>query len=419
MDASHCLCDVPARQSNLALASRDDAADRLATGGRRTKHMVTRRALEALSLTLAFAALGACGGKARPVAVVGETTCATCHGFPPAKDAHLVHANGGALDKQLACLECHKNVQRVNDVDHIVDVTGKPLPPPAVVRFDDPAALAAKTEPGSARADEPKFQPDRTCSNVYCHGATLKGQTQDLITAPSWGAVGQNQAACGRCHAIPPADHPSGLTALNCVRCHAPAIDAQGQLDPALHVNGEVNLVAANLGACSGCHGDRAAQNVPPGDPRSAPPLDVAGRTDSAAVGAHQAHLTGTRWRTSPIACNECHVVPSAVLDPGHVDDSVQIVFGALAKTQVPPIPTPSYTFATHTCSNVYCHGGFGNSGRTTTTPDWTAGVNEANCGTCHSIPPPGPQHPPTGTADCGICHDGYTISSVNKDEIV
>jgi predicted CxxxxCH...CXXCH cytochrome family protein len=369
--------------------------------------MLTRRALVVFSLILT-SALVACA-KARPTELTSGTNCSSCHGDPPQKDVHFIHSGlpqPGSLGKAFECKECHQNVQNVSDIDHIVDADGKPLPPPAVVRFDDPSALAAKTEAGSVRAAQPAYdRASRTCSNIYCHGATLKGQTMDVVQTPRWDAAGEHQADCGKCHGIPPTDHPAGIHLTDCATCHT-SIDAQGRLSADRHVNGVVDLRAGNLNSCSGCHGDATAQNVQPGDPRSAPPTDLAGNATSAAVGAHQAHLTGTRWRASPIACDECHVVPNAVLNPGHVDNQVQIAFGPLATAESATSGAPSYAAAARTCSNVYCHGNFSNSGRVTT-PLWTAGSTAADCGTCHALPPPAPQHPASGAVSCGSvgCH--------------
>jgi len=76
---------------------------------------------------------------------------------------------------------------------------------------------------------------------------------------------------------------------------------------------------------------------------------------------------------------------------------------------------TPSYS--TGGCSNTYCHGKFpGGSGYSVdVTVSWTGGA--AACGSCHALPPTvlsdGTSPHASGT-DCGGCHTGYTLSSVN-----
>jgi predicted CxxxxCH...CXXCH cytochrome family protein len=197
-----------------------------------------------VSLLLAAAALCACGD-VRPTANATQTGCATCHGFPPDSGAHLAHVQGGVFGKQLACLQCHKDVHRTDEPDHILRADGTPVPPPAEVRFDDPGSLAGKNQAGATRAAPPGFdRATATCSNIYCHGSggTLKGATTAVVAALPWKAKGG--AGCGSCHGIPPADdvHASITSSLQCVRCHAGTIDAQGNLSPALHINGTVDL---------------------------------------------------------------------------------------------------------------------------------------------------------------------------------
>lgn len=203
-----------------------------------------------VAVTVALlASLAACGD-ARPPASTATSDCTTCHGYPPPKDLHAIHfdaddgSSGGIPHGQLACLHCHKNVTSINEPDHIVRADGSPVPAPAEVRFDDPASLAGITQPGATRAGAPAYDTAaRTCSNVYCHGAGLKGATRDVIANPAWKAP-HGTVGCGNCHGIPPADqvHASVVTQLDCVKCHAGAIDAQGNLNPATHVNGKVEL---------------------------------------------------------------------------------------------------------------------------------------------------------------------------------
>ncbi len=226
--------------------------------------MVTRRTHGMLSLPLAVALLAstvACG-EARPVALAsnGLSDCTTCHGLPPATDVHAIHftadtgASGGVPHAQLTCLHCHKNVTSVTDPDHINRADGTLVPVPAEVRFDEPASLAAVTQPGATRAGTPAYDKTaRTCSNVYCHGAGLKAAAKNAGASPAWGAP-QGTVHCGDCHGIPPADHASGITQLACHRCHGDAIDASGNVNPATHVNGKVDLAA---GVGSNCYVDR------------------------------------------------------------------------------------------------------------------------------------------------------------------
>jgi predicted CxxxxCH...CXXCH cytochrome family protein len=205
-----------------------------------------KRRADATTVCLSLAVSALCGcGDARPTANASQTGCATCHGFPPESGAHLAHVQGGAFGKQLACLQCHKDVHQVDEPDHILRANGTPVPPPAEVRFDDPGSLAARTEPGATRAAEPGYdRATATCSNIYCHGSggALKGATPAVAAAIPWNAKGV--AGCGSCHGIPPADgvHASITSSLQCVRCHTGTIDAQGNVSSASHINGTVDL---------------------------------------------------------------------------------------------------------------------------------------------------------------------------------
>src|SRR5678815_2103759 len=66
-------------------------------------------------------------------------------------------------------------------------------------------------------------------------------------------------------------------------------------------------------GCATGCHGD---------DNSNAPPKSVSGVTDttSTAVGAHQSHMNPSPAWHLKVECSDCHVVPTAVGDPGHID---------------------------------------------------------------------------------------------------
>jgi predicted CxxxxCH...CXXCH cytochrome family protein len=92
-----------------------------------------------------------------------------------------------------------------------------------------------------------------------------------------------------------------------------------------------------------------------------------------------------------------------------HADGVVELSFGPLATTGG---AAPSWNGAS--CSAAYCHGNFAN-GATANAPVWT-GVNQAACGTCHALPPPG-LHPVR--TDCATCHPGYTSTTVDLNQHV
>lgn len=202
-----------------------------------------------------------------------------------------------------------------------------------------------------------------TCT-TGCHGSAVVGGAQ---STPTWTRVDGSQATCGSCHGVPPpAPHP---TDTRCASCH-PTMEEGGTTfrDPASHINGVVDVVGAGAtGGCTSCHGSATS---------AAPPKDLLGNTVPTArgVGAHTAHLQPSAlYRAMP--CTSCHVVPTTVGAPGHIDgdNTAELTFDTL---------NPAATYAAGTCSNLYCHGnGRGNTGTATwTTPGALA------CGACHSI---------------------------------
>ncbi|MFH2010056.1 MAG: CxxxxCH/CxxCH domain-containing protein [bacterium] len=167
------------------------------------------------------------------------------------------------------------------------------------------------------------------------------------------------------------------------------------------NANGNVNRYDL---ACSDCHG--SADNP-------APPRDTEGRTDTSevTVGAHQQHLGASDWRRE-IQCDECHVVPTAINDEGHIDaEPAELTWGPLASADS---AAPAWDRAAVTCAGVYCHGstllGPNSGGSVSRTPEWTSVDGTYNdCGTtCHTTPP-GDSHP--DSTACGTCH-GEVIAS-------
>ncbi len=289
--------------------------------------------------------------------------------------AHKAHLGPSVWRAPIACSACHIRPTAIGDTGH----TDSALP--AELTWGMPATADGAT---------PGFD-GTTCSGVYCHGSTLI--TGGSNTTPTWTSVGTGEADCGTCHGLPPAGvpHPQNT---NCSSCHTTvAADNTTFLFPNRHVDGVVDLATLD---CTSCHGDVATN-----DP--APPSDTRGNvaTTARGVGAHQSHLGPSTWRAA-IDCTECHIKPASVSAPGHRDSALpaELTFGGRATADS---ATPSFNGATTTCSGVYCHGATLQPGGTNTTPDWTSvGTGEADCGTCHSLPPGGTH---TSLTDCQSCH--------------
>lgn len=337
--------------------------------------------------------------------------CNTCHGnaanaAPPldldglsettektvgAHQEHLMAASG--ISAAVDCEQCHEVPAVVSAAGHLdgdgtAEVTFGPL------ARTDGLLPAPEWDAGT-----------ETCDNTYCHGATLTGGTNKT---PQWTKVDGSQDACGTCHGFPPPAPHSGSTA--CDGCHAETVSGGQIAHPDKHIDGTVQVTVGT--ECNACHGSEL---------NDAPPTDLSGSSDTAltTVGAHQEHLTAASAIAGPIPCDECHTVPGAVGDAGHMDGdgTAEVQFGPLASTGG---SQGQWTPGTEACSNVYCHGAT-LSGGTNQMPHWTMvdGSQDA-CGSCHGVSPPTGRHPSVlndhafmGT-NCTFCHKGVTNSAGN-----
>jgi predicted CxxxxCH...CXXCH cytochrome family protein len=347
--------------------------------------------------------------------VSGVMACNMCHGSaanaaPPRNldylsatslvtvGAHQSHVTDGPMHTAFSCEVCHKTPSKPEDEGHY-QTGGKLLTGPAPVIVQSGAA-------GSFSWD----RANATCTNSYCH-APAQDANASLI-APVWTSVGQNQAPCGSCHGNPPAGHGPDT---RCETCHRPTF-VNGPPSSGRHAHGPVGL-AAPTGSCVGCHGS--------GD-NPAPPVDLLGRSDPAlqTVGAHREHLGALHKVSAPVACKECHLVPTELHSPGHIDTAAPAeVFppgaGVLA---VADGAQASYDHTAATCTS-YCHGSGARLSQDTSagvnrTPVWNGGAGQAACGSCHGIPPqvPGTQYHVgvTSITQCSACHPDSVTSSGN-----
>jgi predicted CxxxxCH...CXXCH cytochrome family protein len=144
---------------------------------------------------------------------------------------------------------------------------------------------------------------------------------------------------------------------------------------------------------CSSCHGNA-------GNP--APPKAVNGSssTTDIGVGAHAAHLAGNNI-AGPIACVECHPMPTNLLTHPALDPRpANVVFGSLS-THDGALPTWERTSVT--CRNTYCHGSTLSGAETRLSPIWTkVDGSQRSCFSCHGFPPAG-DHP--ASILCETCH--------------
>ena len=274
-------------------------------------------------------ALDGVGGSARTSCAqchgaTWKTNCVMCHGgtdnqtgAPPkttwgntgdavrvgTHTAHVAATHG--LAAAVACATCHAQPADALAAGHVDGGTSEVIFSGRAVQGTTTAAWTRATA---------------TCSNTYCHGATLSGGT---AKSPVWTTTNGTPRACGACHGAPPPAPHSTSTA--CGSCHSGYTATT--VNAAIHINGVIEATGMTCTSCHGTAGQTATQAAPL---YAAPPAGTKGETATTtrAVGAHQAHLTGTRLRTAAIACTECHVVPAAT---SHSNSVVDLAWGALA----------------------------------------------------------------------------------------
>jgi predicted CxxxxCH...CXXCH cytochrome family protein len=210
----------------------------------------------------------------------------------------------------------------------------------------------------------------------------------------------------------------------NCETCHG------GDLSGGCRSKLQKRCHTTELGpkACNTCHGVFA-------DPsRIAPPRDISKNFEASArgVGAHVNHLyerrTGART-----PCSGCHNIPQNIYEPGHmVNDDLPAEVILRGRAVLFGATNAVYDYETGTCSNTYCHGNFvfhrdsaDVTNRFAYTADqmtgnnlsvtWTnAGQGEAECGSCHGLPPEGHISEGITVNTCYTCHQGVVDENGN-----
>jgi len=142
-----------------------------------------------------------------------------------------------------------------------------------------------------------------------------------------------------------------------------------------------------NAGCAEGCHG---------ADGTNAPPMGIGGVTETSAVGvgAHQSHMNLAPTWHQKVDCADCHVVPTDVSSPGHLDgdNKAEVTFSTRALASM----------WNGTSCTTGCHGK-AEWGGAKPNPTWTqVDGSQSQCGSCHGTPPPAPH--PAGS-NCAQCH--------------
>ena len=198
-------------------------------------------------------------------------------------------------------------------------------------------------------SDLKKELPTETAAGAQIHGQGWKDTASTNFHGLAIQYAGWSMSSCKEGHGP---DYKGGSSSSSCLTCHTKP-------------GGPEN--------CTVCHGGVNA----------APPKDLAGNTSASSpgVGAHQSHLLGTGSIATPIACNECHIVPASLSAAGHIDSTA----GAEVMFLVTPRYAAGQSFSQSalTCENTYCHGNFTNGNKKSVVWNDVSGQAGA-CGSCH-----------------------------------
>lgn len=318
----------------------------------------------------------------------GSLNCGACHkdmnSDPAAPGSHVQHAQNA----RISCAVCHSGYSWTTatastHVDGYVYVgfTGQG----AGTTYSQASLTAAGNGYGN-------------CSTSACHGAGTK----------IWGS-NTNDAQCVKCHGVlgvSPALYAAEP------RYAAPGWTTPGWLTIGRNTAGTRGTVVNNV-------------------------------SNDSKVGAHLKHLSaysvwGTIGYSSDVACSNCHTLWGSVGGGSHMNGSTSWSWSDFVQNKGTAWGTAasgvlSPTYASGTCSNMYCHGSafwFTNRG-TGITVGWTSNSyittvpyanDSAGCNRCHMSPPrvkhndSSQSHAPSALGTCNGCHghNGHGVMHIN-----
>ena len=394
----------------------------------------------------------------------GQAACGTCHYAtlvePPLSGSHETHAGTGATGLGRDCRICHGTYTQAQytGAKHINgNVQWDLSAVSAVAKYN---GLNAGSTGALATDNSANY---KTCTNMYCHsnvqGANGIG-APTTYSEPLWGDNGAESTtvSCNSCHQYPNEvgghkQHTSSEEGVDfdCHVCH----NNGGRTSPLNHADLKIDFEFAGLGestvyskgnsvtpgtgygscSTSHCHGDytrawgpatalafcdkcHGSATSPRGFYDTTGP-DGTLSIYSTGVGMHDIHIqnlnsprkaTFSRFTSfaAGMSCNQCHYNPQGPFSPGHIDNALpaEVPFGHMSSIankgdSFGYYSSPTYSFASQSCSSVWCHGSGMQSntakgeyaGKTPykpLTPVW----NEPNlasgdpCLKCHAMPP-------------------------------
>ena len=308
--------------------------------------------------------------------------CAGCHptresgapGWGAMSGPHALHMANGTI----SCADCHN--QTTTDGTTIASkelhINGKRDVSIPVASFTYDAAKASCT--GTCHGFAHSTTPWITVGGSYhpagfsmptAHGPEMELQRQD----------------CRGCHGATLTGGTTGaLKGPSCDGCHGGATPTSWRTN------------------CTFCHGGGLDQT-------GAPPRDLGSSTLNAAQSfvAHGKHVNPTIMRAND--CTTCHVKPTDVMSMNHAFDATAQV-AEVNLTLDGRNPGATYSYATGTCSNLYCHG----NGRTA--GSYTDGLGPMTCISCHggkanNMANLSGRHTTHSAYQCAECHQTVVAS--------
>jgi predicted CxxxxCH...CXXCH cytochrome family protein len=288
-----------------------------------------------------------------------QTRCASCHGASQAEGDYRVDSYQAAIARR------PDGTPRVTAGDN-----GSPLLQAARGQLPGGHVAIPQAEQTQLQSWVVECALKPKAYTVHINGWMDPGNTDQFHGRVLRQAV-YNLSGCQACHGQ---DLAGGSVGVACQSCHP-----------------------SGVMACNTCHGS-AANAAPPRN------LDYNSATSLVTVGAHQSHvMDGTQHKG--FSCTVCHKTPTNPGDEGHYQSGGKLLTGP-----APVIVDGGYSGAfawdrnAATCANSYCHSPFNDPSAAQVNPIvWTSvGQNQAQCGTCHGIPPAVGHGPDTR---CNTCH--------------
>ena len=373
-------------------------------------------------------------------AVGGGDSCDSCHGYPPATGAHLLHApDSAALDTAgkvyrdatngyadvTACAYCHPNADKYTynpSADQVAgynhsNSTNRPTIMTTIGYDQASATCSLACHSGTSGVTAKWSDTTIGCNACHYEAATPTSAANTADANPLSGTHGKHfdaGAVCTDCHGTLPTDlthitNTSGATELAKVQGMAKALQDEATIDTvALNATDPDpgNPTCANT-ACHNPSGGAysATWNT------SLPSCDLCHSSTDPGTGSHTKHMTAaTNFGINTIACTSCHVNNGT--NYAHRDGVVSFAAGITYSAGANDVGG-----SVGTCSTSTCHNNGTAAATPVVTPTW-GNVPPDACNICHLSTPTSNKHSQHlgdtnyVTSSCATCHTSATATT-------